>query len=530
MHNKLNRPTYELGQLHQKRRWAHRKGPCLLFAVVSVLWLSRSFAAAAVAQENPAFQRARALATNICSVCHLFPDPGLLDRSTWTNQVKNRMRVTMDIAALEQNPSHDARVLMAQWNAIWDDYIAVAAPEKPPPQDPHLPIVPDLALFTIEDPKYEGTNGYATMIQIDAGTRQIYVGNAIKRSLDVLDARGQLLASSPVDTTLTHLLKHAQGWVGTQIGIVVPNDLPLGRVTLFDRKENRFEARCDLLTGLLRPVHTTIANLMGDAQEELIVSSFGNTLGRLAWYSRDGPCAYTEHSIVDRPGAVSSRVLDVDGDGKPELIALMAQAKEGVFLYRDEGGEEPVEKALIAAPPVWGYAYFEFADFNRDGHLDILTANGDLGDYQCPPRKFHGVRIYLNDGRWNFKEAFFYPLNGAYKSVASDYDGDGDLDVAAISFFPDYDKSPEESFVFLENQGRLKFAAHTFPDCYRGRWLTMDAGDLDGDGDVDVVLGGVYKTPFRATEALLRRWATEGPSVLILRNTLAERRRKASPK
>jgi hypothetical protein len=107
-----------------------------------------------------------------------------------------------------------------------------------------------------------------------------------------------------------------------------------------------------------------------------------------------------------------------------------------------------------------------------------------------------------------------------------DFDGDGDLDVAAMSFFPDYDKSPEESFVYLENQGGLKFTAHTFPDCYRGRWLTMDAGDLDGDGDVDIVLGGVYKTPFRAPEPLLQRWQKEGPAMLILRNQLAQRKGK----
>lgn len=114
--------------------------------------------------------------------------------------------------------------------------------------------------------------------------------------------------------------------------------------------------------------------------------------------------------------------------------------------------------------------------------------------------------------------------------MAVDFDGDGDPDIAAISFFPDYDKSPEESLAFLENQGGLKFTAHTFPDCYRDRWLTMDSGDLDRDGDADVVLGGVYKTPFRATEALLQRWQKEGPSLLILRNQFTERKKGAVPR
>src|SRR5947209_519288 len=185
-----------------------------LLAILLLLSTPLRLSAASGPIEKPEFLRARALATNICAVCHLFPAPETLDRHTWSNNIKPLMRANMGVAALENNPSPDARTLMEQWNAIWNDYYFVAAPEKALPQDPRPPIVPDLELFRVEAPNYEPTNGYATMLQIDAQTRQIYVGNAMKKSLDVLDSQGHLLASSKVETTLTHLLKRPEGWLG----------------------------------------------------------------------------------------------------------------------------------------------------------------------------------------------------------------------------------------------------------------------------------------------------------------------------
>jgi hypothetical protein len=481
-------------------------------------------------QESQSFLRAKALATNVCSQCHLFPDPAYLDRATWRDKVEPLMRVTMRAAAIEKDTSPNARALREIWHAIWDDYYLVAAPENAPPQDPRPPILPDLSLFKVEDPQYEPQNSYATLVHIDTNSHQVYVGNAITKSLDVLDSKGHALSSARVDSTLVHLLKRPDGWIGTQIGFVPPNDQPLGRVTLYDKKENRFEKRYDLLTNLVRPVHTAVAPLVESGREDLIVCSFGNTDGRLAWYAPESCTNFVEQILFQRPGALLSRVVDFNHDGKPDLVVLTAQGKEGVFLYVNKGNGQFEEKPLIQQPPVWGYVYFELADFNGDGYPDILTANGDLGDFACPPKKYHGLRIYLNDGNWNFKEAWFYPLNGAFKCIAADFDGDGDLDIAAISFFPDYDKSPEESFVYLENIGGMQFKAHTFPDCARGRWLVMDVGDLDGDGDLDIVLGGAYKLPFKTPRTFTERWQKEGPSILILRNQLAERRAAAHRK
>jgi hypothetical protein len=110
-------------------------------------------------------------------------------------------------------------------------------------------------------------------------------------------------------------------------------------------------------------------------------------------------------------------------------------------------------------------------------------------------------------------------MHGAVSAKAADFDQDGDLDIAAISYFPDYAHTPEESFVLLQNNGDLTFEAYTFEDSDRGRWLRMDVGDLDGDGDPDILLGSNISFGPQGDETdLFKRWVQEAPSVLILEN------------
>jgi hypothetical protein len=112
-------------------------------------------------------------------------------------------------------------------------------------------------------------------------------------------------------------------------------------------------------------------------------------------------------------------------------------------------------------------------------------------------------------------------MNGAYGVFAADFDGDGDLDIAAISWFPDYEKYPDEGFVYLRNDGGGRFQPFVLPETRQGRWLVMDVADLDGDGDPDVVMGSFPEGP-RTTfipEEVLNGWATNRVSVMILENT-----------
>jgi len=148
----------------------------------------------------------------------------------------------------------------------------------------------------------------------------------------------------------------------------------------------------------------------------------------------------------------------------------------------------------------------------------LLVVNGDNGEYASSLKNYHGVRIYLNRGGNRFEEAYFFPLDGATKAMARDFDGDGDQDIAAISFYPDYQKSPRESFVYLENQGNLKFSPWTFPQCISGRWIVMDVGDVDDDGDMDILLGSYIHGPTKVPDFLSKTWERQGPSLMILKN------------
>ncbi|MGE3312697.1 MAG: FG-GAP-like repeat-containing protein [Limisphaerales bacterium] len=480
-----------------------------------------------------------ALARQYCSGCHLFPAPDLLDKKTWAGTVLRRMAPFLGAARLNLDSRPDGSFLTeaqifphapllpeADWIAIGQYYLRTA-PETVPTPPERKPVRASTPLFRTQLIQKAGIEPGITLVRIEPSERRFFLGDARRRSLHVVSENGALESSTPLPSAPVQIVRDHDHYLVTLIGDLFPSDLRSGQIATLhpnpDPTPNTpgFEAH-PLLTRLQRPVECLRVDLDSDDKPELLVAQFGNYLGRLsAFHEREGS-RWIEDPLVEFPGAIHTEILDVDADHRPDLITLFGQAREGLYLLRNQGrggfGWEP----LIHFPPTYGSTGFELADFNRDGFQDVLITHGDNGDYPSPFKAYHGIRIFLNDGRFHFTEAWFRPLDGAFKAVARDFDGDGDLDIAAISFFPDYTRSPDESFVYLENQGGLEFVASSVPEATAGRWLTLDAGDLDADGDVDVVLGSFIDGPRTVPipPSLQDRWTTNHVAALILRNTL----------
>ena len=216
------------------------------------------------------------------------------------------------------------------------------------------------------------------------------------------------------------------------------------------------------------------------------------------------------------PGARKVENKDFEKDNKPDIIVLMAQAYEGISIFYNVGNGKFKERRVVDLPPVYGVSYFELADFNNDGHDDILLTTGDNWDLSSNRKTYHGIRIYLNDGKNKFKESWFYPFYGTSKAMVRDFDHDGHLDIAAISFYADLD-NPEESFIYLSGRGNLTFKSFSTPEAAHGKWLTMETGDFDQDGDVDIVLGSYFHNMTEMTK-LMFNGITTFPQLLILTN------------
>jgi hypothetical protein len=228
-----------------------------------------------------------------------------------------------------------------------------------------------------------------------------------------------------------------------------------------------------------------------------------------------GNWEFRSHMLLTLSGAIHVPVKDMDEDGDLDIVALVSQEWEEIYVFENDG-EANFRVRLIygSTNEDFGSSGISLVDLDLDGDLDILYSNGDAFDYIPPgPRPWHGVQWLENKGNWDFEYHRIGDFPGAYSAEAVDVDQDGDLDVAVVSCFNRWESFEAQSMIWFENIGTMKFIQHNISS-NPTHLLVLDTADMDEDGWVDFVTGGFYAYPpyDRMSRVLLWRniWPKRG--------------------
>ncbi|MFN4256803.1 MAG: VCBS repeat-containing protein [Saprospiraceae bacterium] len=189
-------------------------------------------------------------------------------------------------------------------------------------------------------------------------------------------------------------------------------------------------------------------------------------------------------------------VADLNGDGREDIFACGASGQACAFFVQTAGGQfvakpQPAFEKDKASESVDAAAF----DADGDGDLDLYVASG--GNESEPGSPALADRLYLNDGKGNFtRKPDALPDQKPFATGCArpaDVDGDGDVDVfVGARLIPGKVGVPLGGFVML-NEGHGLFRPMQQPALNKLGMVTDAAwNDLDGDGDPDLVVVGEW--------------------------------------
>ena len=189
---------------------------------------------------------------------------------------------------------------------------------------------------------------------------------------------------------------------------------------------------------------------------------------------------------------------DVNGDGLDDVYLGGAMWQAGTLLLQQRDGTfEPSVQPALVADSISEDVDATFFDANGDRHPDLYVASGGNG-FTIPAQPMRG-RLYLNDGRGRLTrriDALPELYDNAGCVAAADFDGDGSVDLflGGRSVPGAYGLSPESRL--LRNDGTGRFTDVTMdvaPGLSRAGMVTSAAWvDYDGDGRLDLVVVGEW--------------------------------------
>jgi hypothetical protein len=258
------------------------------------------------------------------------------------------------------------------------------------------------------------------------------------------------------------------------------------------RPEGGWEERV-LGEDLLSPAHATIVDLDQDGRRDVVVSVLGDiwpddrVIGRLVLLHA-GADGFEQRILLDDVHRVAdAQAGDLDGDGDLDLAVAVFGYAHGAVLWLENLGNLEFRDHVLRVAP--GIIHVPLADYDGDGDLDIAAV---------VTQDDEEIWAFENQGGGKFQSrrlmaSMNFDLGGA-GLVSADLDGDGDVDLV----LPVGDNleeqhaypQPYHGCFWLENEGGWKFTPRRIARF--GGTYAAAVGDLNADGHADVVLVSMF--------------------------------------